>query len=117
MDDRDVLVRASRLRPELMPVDIIGPAGPLPVDWLAVTWSLFTSPGTFQREAYVLFALTDDGDELETLLYDTLDIALDQAHAIFGVELEEWRTCEVDLPPGTPMKWSLADGGCTRDHG
>lgn len=96
----EVIVRYVRLREELEPMDIVDGAtlASLPGDWLAIT-RLFASPhpGRDPMEHFMLYLLTDTGEKSESLTFDTLQIALDQAQAIFGVEHDEWHSAEVRL--------------------
>jgi hypothetical protein len=108
VSDSETIVRFVRLRPELRPVPILGGDGePVQVDWIALTRSLYTVPGTVgPYEGYVLYLLTDAGEHSEVLQFDTLPIAIDQAHAILGIARDEWSPCDVVLESDS-IPWSL----------
>ena len=89
------LLRYVRLRDDLKPVPIYSP-DPISAEWLAITFAPATPKNVV--ESYVIFFFDSDGRELEFLQFDTLDIALDQAHAIVGVKQDEWHQCSKPLP-------------------
>ena len=94
-----VLVRRARLRPELLPVPIYARGDdeeavrPIPATWLGVLE--VQGPG---RRSFELGFDTDEGQWLEGLPYETLDIALDQAADIVGVRAEEWERVDMPIP-------------------
>jgi hypothetical protein len=86
MDDpiEEIVIRRVQLKEKHRPFEIhIGK--PVQVDWLAVTHA------TSKRlESFNLVFFRADGSPIDWAQFDTLEIALDQAHAIAGVELSEW---------------------------
>ena len=44
-----------------------------------------------------MYAVGIDGAILESVRYDTPDAALGDAHAIFGIEVSEWQSCDEKL--------------------
>lgn len=112
-DLNGVIVRRLRLREEHLPVPIFTLSsdddGPRPIepDWMCVVrWSDHVVPP--RREVYELAFYRDDGEWLEGLQYDTLEIALDQASDLIRVEREDWE--EASLPaPDRPGESRLSD--------
>ncbi|MFT5094953.1 MAG: hypothetical protein ACI8P0_000090 [Planctomycetaceae bacterium] len=90
-----ILVRFLKLPDSLKPVPIYLPE-PIRPEWLAVTFVPSTPKSV--AETYVLSFLDTDGDELEFLQFETLEIALDQARAIAGVEHFDWTECSTPIP-------------------
>ena len=91
----NVLVRFLKLPEHLKPVPIYAPEPIRPV-WLAVSFVPSTPKNV--AESYVLSFLDAVGDELEFIQFDTLEIALDQALAIAGVEHADWTECSTPIP-------------------
>ena len=106
----DVVVRFARLREELKPPEVYDARGEhAPGDWLAVTHSVRPYPGRVPLERWILYLLDDRGKVGLVAQFDTLEIVLDQAHSIFGVERDEWRETHVlveDGQAGHLMPWS-----------
>lgn len=94
-----VLVRRVRLRPEHLPVPVYTAGGeggdvrPIPATWLGII-----EVQEDGRRSYELGFYTDDGQRLEGLQFDSLDIALDQAADIVGVTADEWEPTDVPIP-------------------
>ena len=91
----DTLVRFLRMPDHLQPVPIYAP-DPIRPDWLAIVF--VPSSPNFVVESYVLYFLDADGNDLEFLPFDTLEIALDQARAIAGVADSDWTQCSTPIP-------------------
>ncbi len=110
-DERIVenVIRYVRLREELKPLPIFAghPPEPINVDWVGISHSISkTSQWTDARESYLVNFYAGDGELLECLQFDTLDIALDQSHAIAGIARNEWRNCNVDVSDDGSVPWS-----------
>ncbi|MEI7729064.1 MAG: hypothetical protein WCO56_05815 [Verrucomicrobiota bacterium] len=93
MDDpiKEIVIRRVRLKDEHRPFEIhIGQL--VEVDWLAVTHATSN-----QRDSFNLVFFRFDGFVIDWVQYDTLAIALDQAHAIAGVEASEWEQCNAEI--------------------
>lgn len=71
-----------------------GPDGQILPDWLAIT--RVTSPA--ERETWILYFLSRDGDTYEVVQDETLEIAMDTAYADADVGHEEWQRCFVPVP-------------------
>jgi hypothetical protein len=101
------LLRFVRLRPELLPLEVWVDGAPLEPDWLGITHSL--TPHEHRAvplESFNLCYFRDDGELLYWQQFETLEIALDQAHAVVGVEREEWRACDIEIPEDERVPWS-----------
>ena len=98
------LIRTARLRADLKPVDVFGSdAEPLPIDWLTVVH--YTDDENPLRETFTLAFSDDSGVGYGWFQYDSLQITLDQAHSIFGVEEEEWEIVEEDARSSPVVSW------------
>jgi hypothetical protein len=111
MDElEEVVAQVVRLREELKPPEVYDAHGEhMPGDWLAVTHSVTPYHGRVPLERWILYLVDDRGNVGHVEQFDTLEIALDQAHSIFGVERDEWRETHVvieDGPVGHLMPWS-----------
>lgn len=62
-----------------------------------------------ELESYIVNFYSDDGELLEALQFDTLEIALDQAKAIAGIESSEWRKCNVVVPDDGRVSWGAIE--------
>jgi hypothetical protein len=84
----------ARLRHELKPVPIYDgrDLAPIHVDWLAIS---HIPEDANSRETFILYWLNGRGRPQEILEYDTLEIALDQAQTIAGINQDEWHSCAV----------------------
>ena len=93
MDDpiEEVVIRRVWLKEMPRPFEIhVGKL--VQVDWLAVTHE------TSKRlESFNLVFFSADGSPIDWAQFDTLEIALDQAHAIVGVQSSEWEPCNVRI--------------------
>ena len=58
------------------------------------------------REKYWHSFYDEDGEELVSIPCDSLEIALDQAKAKFGIGQEEWKRCSIDVQEGYKVPWS-----------
>jgi hypothetical protein len=104
----EVVVRAAHLPAHLRPVPIWSGDPPEPLPAVAATIThrkLSSSLRTVPLEGYDLDLYRDDGRRLTCLQYDTLEIALDQAHAELGVDQAAWTVTSVlcedpDAGPG-----------------
>ena len=103
-DEGGTLVRRIRLRSEHLPVPIYvfssldgesADEEPIPIEpsWLGIVrWR------DGLRETFELAFYRDDGRLLESLQYDTLEIALDQAADIVGPEPDGWEAVSIAMP-------------------
>ena len=104
------VIRHARLREELKPVPIFAgdPPEPINVHWIGISHSISKTPQwSDARESYLVNFYGGDGQPLECLQFDTLDIALDQSHAIAGIERNEWGHCNVLVPDDGIVPWSM----------
>lgn len=69
-------------------------------DWLAISHcpESDTSP-----EAFVLYFLTNEGQVIECIQRDTLEIAMDEALSLTGLAHDRWVACDVPLHAGTSL--------------
>jgi hypothetical protein len=113
-DGVEFIVRFTRVREELKPVEIY-PADtlePIRPDWIAIThgliWSKRRPDGI---DGYNLYFLMDDGRCLAMECFETLEITLDQAKAIAGVRKDEWQECRVEVTSEDgSFRWSDVSG-------
>jgi len=95
------LIRCAPLREELKPVSIFtsDPPEPIKADWIGISHSVSKLSGhSDEIESYLLNFYSEQGELLEALQFETLDIALDQAQAIVGIVRTEWHHCRVPVP-------------------
>jgi hypothetical protein len=103
------VVRKVRLRADLKPVGVYGAdAQALPIDWLTVV--LHRDDENPLHETFALAFSDDSGVGYGWYQYDTLQIALDQAHDIFGVAQEEWEVANEDARSSPVVSWILDSG-------
>jgi hypothetical protein len=91
---REFVVRRVRLRDDLKPVEIYmgDPPEPIQPDWVAITHGF-----SRRLDGYNLTFFRFDGTCITSEPFDTLEIALDEAHAIVGLEHSEWDSCHVEI--------------------
>jgi hypothetical protein len=94
------MIRVARLPTALRPVPIYSgdPPAPIPCEWLGVSHVNDGPPAS--PETFILYFLDEGGVAREVLQYETLEIAVDQAHAICGYPQHEWATCEIPVLEG-----------------
>jgi hypothetical protein len=80
-----------------------GPDGEIRPDWLAISYV----DAPFDRGVCVLYFLSNSGYVYESLQYETLLIAMDQAHALTGIQRDEWNSCSVPVSAGGLIPRSL----------
>ena len=103
MEEKEIsetVIRCVRLRSELKPLPIWSAENDEPInpDWVGINHSVSKVPQRSDEvEGYNLAFYRDDGELLEYLQFDSLEIALDQAKAIVGVQPSEWRECNVTV--------------------
>ena len=51
-------------------------------------------------DGFALALYGTEGETMEWLQFETLDIALDQATDILGIPRDGWEACRADLPEG-----------------
>jgi hypothetical protein len=92
----ETFIRAARLPPELRPVPIYAgdPPKPINASWLALSRVPERAEGP---ERYLLYFLSESGELLECLPFETLEIAVDQACAIAGLPKATWCSCKVEV--------------------
>lgn len=95
LDER--MIRLARLPSALRPVPIytVDPPAPIPCEWLGIAHVNDGPPA--DPETFLLYFLSEVGVVLEVLQYETLEIALDQAHAICGYPQNEWVMCDIPV--------------------
>ena len=73
-------------------------------DWLAISHcpASATSPETF-----ALYFLTSDGEVIDCISRDTLEIAMDEALSLTGLSHDCWSACDVLLDERTSLPRSL----------
>jgi hypothetical protein len=91
---REIVLRRVRLRDDLKPVQIYtgDPPRPIEPDWVAITHGF-----SRRLDGYNLVFFRFDGTVITWEQFDTLQIALDQAHAIVGIQYSEWKSCHVEI--------------------
>ena len=91
---RERVLRRVRLRDDLKPVQIYTRDPPLPInpDWAAVTHAIDGN-----NESFNLVFFRFDGTPITWEQFETLEIAVDQAHAIVGIEHSEWENCDAEI--------------------
>ncbi len=107
-----VLIRHARLREEFKPILLLTgePPESIKADWIGISHSVSKLPHrSDELESYIVNFYSDDGELLEALQFDTLDIALDQAKAIAGIEVTEWRKCNMPVPHDGRVSWSVIE--------
>jgi hypothetical protein len=89
------MIRIARLPSALRPVSIYtgDPPAPISCEWLGVAHVNDGPPA--DPETYILYFMDGRGVPQEMLQYDTLEIAVDQAHAICGFSQEGWSGCDI----------------------
>ena len=100
MRTEEVILRVARVPDGLKPIPIYtgDPPEPIRCAWLAISRS--RGYPRSDDEAFVLYFLGAEGTILEILQYETLDIALDQAHAIARIPQTGWTSHEAPLRLG-----------------
>jgi hypothetical protein len=110
MEDRieQTVVRAVRPRLELRPVQIYmgEPPAPIDPDWIGIVRHTRYSDRIQEgRESYRLSFFNEKGEEITYEGFDSLEIALDQAKRIVGINHNEWVTCTVPFPEDDIVPW------------
>jgi hypothetical protein len=110
-DCKEFVIRYTRLRDELKPVEIYmgDPPEPINPDWVAIThgqiWSARRPDGI---EGFNLTFFMDDGRRITSEQFDTLNIAMDQAKSIVGILHDEWQSCHVEITnENGSISWSI----------
>lgn len=104
------LIRCVWLREELKPVPILtgNPPEYIKADWVGISHSVLKLPQRFEEvESYIVNFYRGNGELLEALQFDTLDIAVNQAKAIAGIESSEWRECNISVPDDGRVTWAM----------
>lgn len=99
-DLEERLIRVVKLPSALRPVPIYtgDPPDPIPCAWLGVS---HVNDGPFAHpETFLLYFLDESGVPQEVLQYETLEIAVDQAHAICSYPQQEWARCDMPVLDG-----------------
>lgn len=94
----ELLLRVARFPDELNPVPVYSgdPPAPIRCAWLVVTHVPEGPPAT--PETFLLYFLGQEGEIHECLQYETLEIAIDQAHAVAGLPRSAWIACDAAAP-------------------
>jgi hypothetical protein len=107
-EEFDRLIRVTRLRDELKPVQIYmgDPPEPIAPDWIGIVHRRWKHERRSEPlESFGLSFRRDDGSEITWEQFGTLGIAIDQAHAIVGITPDEWRVIGMDMTDdGWPWK-------------
>jgi hypothetical protein len=90
-EDDEHLIRVARLPDSLRPLGIFAgdPPTPIPCEWLAIARVTFSAADS----SYILYFLDAQGAPCECLQYESLRIAMDQAHAICAFPRSGWTVC------------------------
>jgi hypothetical protein len=96
-DLKESMIRVAKLPAALRPVPIYAgdPPAPIPCEWLGV--SHVNDGPSANAETFLLYFLDGSGEPQEVLQYETLEIAVDQAHAICGYPQREWARCDIPV--------------------
>ena len=91
---RERVLRRVRLREDLKPVQIYmgDPLAPINPDGVAVTHA---TDGN--NESFNLVFFHFNGTPITWEQFETLEIAVDQAHSIVGIDHSEWESCNVEI--------------------
>ncbi|HVG36035.1 MAG TPA: hypothetical protein VM911_23490 [Pyrinomonadaceae bacterium] len=104
----EVVIRYAWLKEKLKPLPIwmSEPLKPIEADWVGINRIVHKIPGRLNDViGYSLAFYSDKGEALEYLQFDTLDIAIDQARDIAGIQPSEWRECRVSVPTDGRVLW------------
>jgi hypothetical protein len=95
-------VRRLNLAGSEVPIfDSLGEA--IRAEWAAIVQYAVNHPGRVdQLEGFAVALYSEDGVELESIQFDTLEIALDQGSSILGVSRDAWEVCSVDVSAEGP---------------
>jgi hypothetical protein len=78
------------------------PAEPIDPYWVGITHAR-----AWNRESFHLCFYKFDGTLITLEFFETLEIALDQADDIAGIEKADWESCEVDVTdPEGRVPWN-----------
>ena len=93
IDER--LVRVARLPLSLRPLPIFNGRTfePISCEWLGI--GCVSRAPDDDQVSFLLYFLDEHGRWQEALPYETLQIALDQAHAVCGYGQDGWTTCDI----------------------
>jgi hypothetical protein len=93
LNARHTIIRRVRLRDDLRhKLSIVGPDD-MQAEWLLIAQ---VKPNEV-LESFDLVFLRSDGAAFPWMGFETLKIAKDQAHSLFGVEYVEWEPCSVAI--------------------
>ena len=73
-------------------------------DWLAISHAM--ESGTLP-ETFVLYFLSTDGEVIEFIQRDSVEIALDEALSLTGLPHDCWVACDVPLDEATSLRRSV----------
>ena len=73
-------------------------------DWLSISHcpESATSPETF-----ALYFLTSEGEVIECIQRDTLEMAMDEALSLTGLAHDRWMACDMPVDEGTSLRRSM----------
>jgi hypothetical protein len=95
------IVRLARVPLALRPVPIYAGAPPEPID---CDWLVISSVTDDDRDgSFILYFVDRGGRARELLQFESLEIALDQAHAICGFAQSGWTICSVLVSGDKPF--------------
>lgn len=106
--EREILIRRARIGEHLNPLPIYSgdPPEPINADWVGITHcvhELEHRKGFFEN--FTLYFYSAEGKDLGYFQFDTLQIALDQATAIAGIQPNDWESCSIHMPEDGIMQW------------
>ena len=100
-----ILYADASLCRQPLPIYSGDPPEPIAPDWLVITESLI--PGCV-ADTFLLYFLRENGEILEVLQWETLEIALDQADSIAGMRHSSWSRCRLQVPEsGRIARWLI----------
>jgi hypothetical protein len=73
-------------------------------DWLAIS---HCPESAMSPETFVVYFLTSEGEVIECIQRDTLEIAMDEALSLTGLAHDVWAVCGVPLDEGTSLRRSI----------
>jgi hypothetical protein len=106
---REFIVRHAAIHSWAHPLAIRSgarPDEPIRPDWIAVTE--VTAQGQ-EPHSWPMYFLTNDGEVLASFQWETLEVAMDQAHAIAGIPRATWCECRVAVPKSGRIPRTLCD--------
>lgn len=88
------VIRRVRLREELRPIRVLVESEAAEMEWLLI---MHVTDPSRAMESFDLVFLRAVGTAFPWMGYETLRIAMGQAHALVRVEYVEWDPCKIEL--------------------